>query len=148
MEYIEDIEVWSMQIINDSHSLVEELLLKEEAVRLRKGAPKHLGYRTRGRTLELIPTKEFALEYADSLDGMVQLRFQKSAMAIASTWYSAWIYVGSPYFNSRINSKDESSRFLQGYQLTLEEPLWGFQILHRQRQDTLQLEQDEFPPDK
>ena len=137
-----------MQNIYDSHSLVEELLLKEEALRLRKGAPQHWGYRTRGRTLDLIPTMEFALEYADSLDGMVQLRFQKSAMAITSACYSAWIDAGSPDLNSRINSNDESSRFLQGYQLTLEEPLWGFQIRHRQRQDTLQLEQDEFPRDK
>ena len=96
---VEDIEVWSMQIINESHSLVEEVLLKEEAVRLIKGAPQHWGYRTRGRTLELIPTKEFALEHTDSLDGMVQLRFQKSAMAIASAWYSAWIDAGSPYLN-------------------------------------------------
>ena len=137
-----------MQIINDSQSLVEELFLKEEAVRLRKGAPQHWGYRTRGRTLDLIPTNEFTLEYAESLNGMVQLRFQKSAMAITSAWYSAWIDAGSPDLNSRVNSKDESSRFLQGYQLTLEEPLWGFQIRHRQRQDTLQLEQDEFPRDK
>ena len=58
----------------------------------------------------------------DLLEGMVKLRFQKSAMTIASARYSAWIDAGSPDLNSLINSKDESSRFLQGYQLTLEEP--------------------------
>ncbi|PCJ81516.1 MAG: S1/P1 Nuclease [Bacteroidetes bacterium] len=94
--YIEDIRKWIWNVINDSHSDVEEVLVKERITRERPDAPEIWGYRTRGRTLSLIPTPAFCEEYGRALDGMVERRFYMSAEGIASVWYSAWVDAGAP----------------------------------------------------
>ena len=81
--YISDIDEFTRGIIEESHALVGIVLQKEIEVRTRKGAPPQWGYRTRGRTLDLIPTTGFCREYSEALDGMVQRRFHESANAIA-----------------------------------------------------------------
>jgi len=80
--YISDIKEYSDSIILNSHSMVEFVLEKEIEIRLKDGTPQKWGYRTRGRTLDLIPTPGFCREYSDSIDGMVQKRFYQSANAI------------------------------------------------------------------
>lgn len=94
--YIKDIRNWVWTRIISSHSKVQEVLYMERAVREREGAPDVWGYRTRGRTLSLIPTPEFCAEYNDSLGGMVEERFYMAAEGIASVWYSAWVDAGAP----------------------------------------------------
>ena len=94
--YIEDIRSWVWSRLMSSHSKVHEVLYMERAVREREGAPDGWGYRTRGRTLSLIPTPEFCKEYNDSLGGMVEERFYMAAEGIASVWYSAWVDAGAP----------------------------------------------------
>ena len=94
--YISDIRNWVWTRIMSSNSDVEVVLQMEKAVRERVGAPDVWGYRTRGRTLSLIPTPEFCREYNDSLVGMVEERFYQAAEGIASVWYSAWVDAGAP----------------------------------------------------
>ena len=94
--YISDIRNWIWSRIMSSNSDVEVVLQMEKAVRERVDAPNVWGYRTRGRTLSLIPTPEFCKEYNDSLDGMVEERFYLAAEGIASVWYSAWVDAGAP----------------------------------------------------
>ena len=81
--YIYDIDMYSDSIISISHSLVDEVLLMARTVRLRDGAPVVWVYRTRGRTLDMLPTPAFCREYSDSLDNMVQIRFNDYADAMA-----------------------------------------------------------------
>ena len=94
--YIPDIRNWVWSRIMSSHSKVKEVLYMERVVREREGAPDVWGYRTRGRTLSLIPTPGFCEEYNDSLGGMVEERFYMAAEGIASVWYSAWVDAGAP----------------------------------------------------
>lgn len=94
--YISDIREWVWSRIMSSNANVEEVLRMEKAVRERVGAPDVWGYRTRGRTLSLIPTPGFCEEYNDSLGGMIEERFYMAAEGIASVWYSAWVDAGAP----------------------------------------------------
>lgn len=92
--YIGDVEAWIWDIIYSSNELVEEVLSKEQ--HLRSSGLNTMGYRTRGRTLDLLPTPEFCSAFSQSMGSMVEHRFYQSADNISSAWYSAWIDAGSP----------------------------------------------------
>ena len=132
--YIDDIRLFADSIISSSNELVELVLKKEVEVSTRIDSPSKWGYRTRGRTMELIPTQGFCLEYSDSLNGMVQQRFYESADAIASAWYSAWVDGGSPNLEHLIN---ESTHESQGLLSELQELLSALRLKRQQKQDTL-----------
>ena len=117
--YIPDIRDWVWSRIMSSNANVKEVLHMEKAVRERVGAPDVWGYRTRGRTLSLIPTPGFCEEYNDSLGGMVEKRFYLAAEGIASVWYSAWVDAGAPDLENDLNKPkhrnlmNELSHFLR-----------------------------------
>ncbi len=117
--YIPDIRDWIWSRIMSSNANVKEVLHMEKAVRKRVGAPDVWGYRTRGRTLSLIPTPGFCEEYNDSLGGMVEKRFYMAAEGIASVWYSAWVDAGAPDLENGLNKPkhrnlmNELSHFLR-----------------------------------
>ena len=117
--YIPDIRDWVWSRIMSSNANVKEVLHMEKAVRERVGAPDVWGYRTRGRTLSLIPTPGFCEEYNDSLGGMVEKRFYLAAEGIASVWYSAWVDAGAPDLENDLNKTkhrnlmNELSHFLR-----------------------------------
>jgi hypothetical protein len=136
--YIGNIESWTLSVISTSHSFVDEVLSKEVAVRLRPGAPSQWGYRTRGRTMDIIPTPGFCREYADSLDNMVEKRFYESATGISCAWYSAWVDAGCPDLNKLKQRQSESKNIFQGLLQDLRELYEDAPYLHRQKQDTLQ----------
>lgn len=104
--YISDIDAWIWDIIYSSNSLVDEVLLNEEQIRNSSSSKSINGYRTRGRTLELLPTPEFCKAYSDSIGNMVENRFYMSANNISSAWYSAWVDAGSPNLKC-LNSTNE-----------------------------------------
>ena len=97
--YIHDKRNWIFSIIHESNSQVKEVLLQELKVRTQSKSPSTWGYRTRGRTLALIPNEEFCRAYDKALDYMVRDKFQKSSIAVSSAWYSAWVDAGMPNLN-------------------------------------------------
>tara|TARA_B100000780_G_scaffold115209_1_gene80795 strand:- start:2243 stop:3229 length:987 start_codon:yes stop_codon:yes gene_type:complete len=116
--YIKDIRTWIWQIIQDSHDDVNEVLLKEKTLREIENAPFGYGYRTRGRTLTLVPTPEFCKQYGEAMSGMVEQRFFSAAQAISSIWYSAWADAGAPQLTNQLKPepssiKNELIRILQ-----------------------------------
>ena len=134
--YIYDIDMYSDSIISISHSLVDKVLLMERTVRLRDGAPVVWVYRTRGRTLDILPTPAFCREYSDSLDNMVQIRFNDCSDAMASVWYSALVNGDSPDLEKFTREPNhDRSRLLQ----MLLELFWDEKLPNRQKQDTLLL---------
>ena len=77
------------------------------------------GYRTRGRTLALVPTPKFCKAYSEAMDGMVEKQFFDAAKAISSIWYTAWVDAGAPHLQVKLNvergrSINELARFFQG----------------------------------
>lgn len=137
--------MYSDSIISISHSLVDLVRLMERTVRLRDGTTLVWGYRTKGRTLDLLQTSAFCREYFDSLDNKVQIRFNDCADAIASVWYSAWVNGGSPDLERFTREPNHNrSRLLQ----MLQELFWDYKLPNRQRQDTLLLLQEGYSREK
>jgi len=114
--YIKDVRKWVWTIIQESHQDVNEVLSKEIMVREMKDAPEDYGYRTRGRTLTLVPTPAFCEAYSNEMEGMVERRFFSAAQAISSIWYTSWADAGAPELPLKLEShaKSELVRFFQG----------------------------------
>jgi hypothetical protein len=117
--YIKDVRKWVWNIIQESHQDVGKVLAKEIMVREMKDEPEDYGYRTRGRTLTLVPTPAFCEAYSKAMEGMVERRFFSAAQAISSIWYTSWADAGAPElplkFKSQSNdAKNELVRFFQG----------------------------------
>ena len=49
-------------------------------------------YRTRVRTLNVIPTHGFSRKYVNDMDKMVEHSFKSSGNAITSFWYTVEMY--------------------------------------------------------
>jgi hypothetical protein len=117
--YIKEVRKWVWTIIHESHQDVGEVLAKEIMVREMKDVPEDYGYRTRGRTLTLVPTPAFCEAYSSAMEGMVERRFFSAAQAISSIWYTAWADAGAPELPLKLKSqsddtKNELVRFFQG----------------------------------
>lgn len=130
--YIGDVEEWIWEIIYESNSHVDDVLSKE--AELTEGDIPKMGYRTRGRTLELLPTPEFCEAYADSLDDMVEDRFYQTADNISSIWYSAWVDAGSPNLTC-LESTRESTPPSRGLKSILQELFSRDQKQNPQKQE-------------
>ena len=123
--YIKDVRKWVWAIIKKSHNDVNEVLTKEKSVREVENAPEGYGYRTRGRTLTLVPTSDFCDAYSDAMGGMVEKRFYMAAKAISSIWYSAWADAGAPDLSLTVNHnmKDSKNGLVRFFQDLLKDQL-------------------------
>ena len=93
---VEDIETFYWDIVLSSHQLVDSVLLIEK--RLSKTFPldRQYCYEDRNFRNVSLPCPEYALAYAEEMDGMVEERFRASILAIGSAWYTAWARAGRP----------------------------------------------------
>jgi len=107
--YIKDVREWVWSIIHESHQDVDEVLSKEIMVREMKDAPEDYGYRTRGRTLTLVPTPAFCEAYSIEMEGMVERRFFSAAQAISSIWYTSWADAGAPELPLKLKSQSDNT---------------------------------------
>lgn len=94
--YISNIEKYSWDIILDTHTYLDSVLLVES--RLRRTYPSDLQncYEQRLERTVKVECREFASAYHDALDGMVERQMLKSITALGNIWYSAWIDAGQP----------------------------------------------------
>ena len=94
-------------------------------------------YRTRGRTLDLIPNPGFSRKYVNEMNQMVEHRFKSSVNAITSFWHTVEVYAGSPQIV--FETTRESNNVFQDFLLKLEELWLDVNTWHQQRRDKLQL---------
>lgn len=100
-QYIDkvDHEIWN--IIKDTHTLVDTLLIIDK--KLRKDFPEEKLY-LKDSEGKVIKNKfgqwVFSPEYSEllhmALNGMVEKQMQKSIMAVADFWFTAWVDAGKP----------------------------------------------------
>jgi len=95
-KYIDDKESYFWNIVLESHSLVDSVLLIEKD--LSKKFPKEKQYcvEERGATLVETPCRDYAAAFHNRMDGMVERRMRDAIYAIGCVWYTAWIDAGSP----------------------------------------------------
>ncbi len=100
--YVNDIEKYAWDIVLDTHTHLDSVLLIEK--RLRETYPADLQncYEERLQRTVRVQCREFAEAYHRELDGMVEEQMLKSISALGNIWYSAWIDAGQPKLSDAI----------------------------------------------
>lgn len=112
-EYIEDKRSFFWDIILESHSLLDSVLLIEK--RISKTFPQDQQYCYDDRLERTIRVycPEYAEHYHKALGGMVEKRMRDTVIALGSIWYSAWVDAGQPDFNGKykieLDEKDKKA---------------------------------------
>jgi len=103
-EYINNPRDFIWDIIEDTHSLLSDVLSIEK--QLHDEFPSDLQYCYEDRNQQTVRTqcKDFANAYHDAMNGMVERQMQKAILAIGSTWLSAWVDAGQPDLKPFSNS--------------------------------------------
>ncbi|MEL7021713.1 MAG: hypothetical protein AAGK47_08895, partial [Bacteroidota bacterium] len=94
--YIEDPNAYYWQVVQDSHSYLDSVLLIEQDLRRIFPSDQQFCYEERlGRTIRTQCTA-FAKAYHERLDGQVEARYRAAILSVGDAWYSAWIRAGQP----------------------------------------------------
>ena len=94
--YIEDPKNYYWDVILESHSLLDSVLIIEKELSQMFPQDQQYCFEERlGRTIRTQCT-EYAAAYQDRLNGMIERRMQDAILSIGSAWYTAWINAGQP----------------------------------------------------
>lgn len=100
--YIQDPEQYFWDIVLQSHSLVDSVLMVEKQLSLKFPADQQWCYDERlGQTVR-IQCREYAEAYNKALNGMIEERMAANMLAIGNIWYTAWINAGQPDLNKLV----------------------------------------------
>ena len=95
-EYVDDKEAFYFDLIEQSHALVDSVLLIEADLRAKLPEDVQDCYEERLGRIVRVPCRDFARAYYERLDGMVEERFRTAIRAVGSAWYTAWVDAGQP----------------------------------------------------
>lgn len=95
-KYIEDSEDFFWEIIMESHSHLDSVLLIEKELSQTFPKDKQYCYETRGTSTVRTQCKEYAAAFHDRMNGMVEARMTTAVHAIGSVWFTAWVNAGQP----------------------------------------------------
>ncbi|MEO8255427.1 MAG: zinc dependent phospholipase C family protein [Flavobacterium sp.] len=113
-KYIDNVEkaIWDM--LKDSHSQVEPLLLIDRNLRT-SFAPENIfdkdekGNVAKNKFNDLIYSKEYVTQLHKALNGMVENQMRKAIVSTADFWYTAWVNAGKPNLDT-LDSKELTNR--------------------------------------
>src|SRR6478736_1413530 len=125
-KYIDNVEKATWDMIKDSHSLVEPLLLIDRKVRASFTAETmyekdEKGNPAKNKFNDLIYSKEYVAQFNKALDGMVEKQMRKAIGTTANFWYTAWVNAGKPNLDN-FDSKELTNRNKKNLQKDLK--LW------------------------
>ena len=99
-EYIEDPLTYIWKEVLNSYLATDSVFEMEKQATLNIGETKKFTFEDRGSQTVKTYSKEFSLEYADLLEGLVLRRMRRAIISIGSFWYSAWVDAGQPNLNN------------------------------------------------
>lgn len=105
-EYVENPRQYVWNIVQESHLLVDSVLLIEK--RLSSGFPSDQKYvfENRGRSTMKQYSREYSMHYHRNMNGMVEERMRKAISALGSLWYTAWVNAGQPSLDDLLISRE------------------------------------------
>lgn len=110
-EYIERTDLFFWNVIFQSHSMVDSVLLFEKQLRQDFPSDRQLCPELRNGRLMIAPCREFAAAYQQALDRMVERRMRAAIRAVAGAWYTAWVDAGQPDLSKLVQpTTDEEER--------------------------------------
>jgi hypothetical protein len=106
-QYIKDPNAFFWKIIEESHQLVDSVLIIEK--RLSKIFPQDQQYCFEDRMGVTIRTqcRAYAEAFQQAMQGMVERRMRETILNVASVWYSAWIDAGQPDLRKLLTPTDD-----------------------------------------
>jgi len=113
-KYIDNVEKATWDMIKDSHSQVEPLLLIDRNLRA-TFTPETMyekdanGNIAKGKFGDLLYTKEYVTQFHTALNGMVESQMRKAIVMTANFWYTAWVNAGKPNLDE-LDSKEFTNR--------------------------------------
>jgi len=113
-KYIDNVEKATWDMIKDSHSQVEPLLLIDRKLRA-TFTPETMyehdanGNIAKGKFGDLLYSKEYITQFNTALNGMVESQMRKAIVATSNFWYTAWVNAGKPDLD-RLDSKELTNR--------------------------------------
>jgi hypothetical protein len=107
--YIENKRSYFWDIVLESHSLVDSVLLIEKRVSEQFPEDRQYCFGDRNGINVRQQCPEYAKAYDEAMDGMVESRFKSAIQSTGSVWYSAWVDAGSPdlyqlYVTAKVNA--------------------------------------------
>ena len=94
--YLNDPTTFYRELIAESNSLVDSVLLIEADLRRLVPEDQQECYEERLGGIVRVPCASFSRLYSDRLGGMVESRFRTAIRAVGSAWYTAWVDAGEP----------------------------------------------------
>lgn len=95
-QYIENPKDYFWNIVLESHQLLDSVLLIEKELSQTFPRDKQYCYEERlGQTIRT-QCEAYAKAYHERMNGMVEKRMRDAVLAIASSWYTAWVDAGQP----------------------------------------------------
>lgn len=95
-QYLEDPLKKAWEIIQNTYSYKDSVLLIEARLNARFSPDRKYGFSARNGRIEKQYSEEYALAYHEALNGMVERQMRASILAIGSYWYAAWVDAGQP----------------------------------------------------
>lgn len=99
-EYIENVQDFIWNIVEDSHWAVDSVLSLELELTGKFGSDKKYSYENRGSQVLQVYSKEFSLAFERELAGMIERRMTLAVKNLGSLWFTAWVNAGQPLINS------------------------------------------------
>jgi hypothetical protein len=108
--YSEDelLETWDAVL--ESHAALDSVLSFEAALSQRFPENRKYGFESRNNTVVRTYSREYALAYHDTLDGMVERRMRRAILRTGSLWHTAWKNAGSPDLHKLLDQSIRKER--------------------------------------
>lgn len=113
-QYIENVDkaIWDM--IQDTHNLVEPLLLVDRKLREKYTVDNLYETDTNGNVLKnkfnySVFSKEYASDLHEDLNGMVEKQIRKAIVTTSNLWYTAWVNAGKPNLDD-LDKQEQTNR--------------------------------------
>jgi len=95
-QYVEKPLQKSWEIVRNSFSLVDTLLLEEKRLTQYIPPDQKYAFEQRNNEITKVYAQDFAALYHEQLKGMVEQQMRSAVEEVGSFWYSAWITAGQP----------------------------------------------------
>lgn len=104
-------EIWDA--IKTSHAALDSVLPFEKQLNEKFPQDKKYALERKGKKMLQVYSEEYAKQYNDILNNMIERRMQAAVLAVGSFWYTAWVNAGQPDLHKFENATISDSLKLQ-----------------------------------
>jgi len=132
-KFIDDVQKETWQMIMSTHSLIDTLLLVDRELKKKVAEDKIYKTDKDGKIIkskygQQVFSDEYAKQFHEALNGMVEKQMRESIIETANFWYTAWVNAGKPDLSDLDPSeltKRNSKLFEEEFQLWKKGKLFG-----------------------